>query len=187
MGSMSGWNATQLNSNMGIVSEYGCFACVSFQIYNMTTFTYFRYVVPVPKRRARSRTYSLWSVVYDKYQNEIRRATEAEGRALEAAQRYRVLSDAKVRAEAESGRLRETRKCSIRGSQGTVRPRGSHAETSAIEGWDSKKVSGGEKSSGSTRAETLRMKKASSRMRKNSHLLGRHPFPFSFQKILPRV
>ena len=44
---------------------------------------------------------------YDKYQNEIRRATEAEGRALEAAQRYRVLNDAKVRAEAESGRLRE--------------------------------------------------------------------------------
>ena len=44
---------------------------------------------------------------YDKYQNETRRATEAEGRTLEGAQRYRVLNDAKVRAEAESGRLRE--------------------------------------------------------------------------------
>lgn len=44
---------------------------------------------------------------YDKYQHENGRATEAEGRALEAAQRYRVLNDAKVRAEAESGRLRE--------------------------------------------------------------------------------
>ena len=46
------------------------------------------------------------------------------------------MNNAKVQAEAESGHLCETRKCSIRGSQGTVRPRGSHTEASATRARD---------------------------------------------------
>lgn len=44
---------------------------------------------------------------YDQYQNETKRATEAEGRALEAAQRYRVLNEAKIIAQQEAARLKE--------------------------------------------------------------------------------
>ena len=44
---------------------------------------------------------------YDQFQNETRRATDAEGRALEAAQRYRSLNESKVAAQQEAARLRE--------------------------------------------------------------------------------
>jgi hypothetical protein len=44
---------------------------------------------------------------YDQFQHEARRATEAEGRALDAAQRCRTLGEGRARAQAEAGRLRE--------------------------------------------------------------------------------
>jgi hypothetical protein len=44
---------------------------------------------------------------YDQFQNETRRATDAEGRALEAAQRYRSLNASKVAAQQEAVRLKE--------------------------------------------------------------------------------
>lgn len=44
---------------------------------------------------------------YDQFQHETKRATEAEGRALEAAQRYRSLNESKILAQHEAVRLKE--------------------------------------------------------------------------------
>ncbi|KAF7976030.1 hypothetical protein HWV62_8056 [Athelia sp. TMB] len=44
---------------------------------------------------------------YDQYQSESRRATEAEGRAIEAAKKYRVLNETRILAQNEAARLKE--------------------------------------------------------------------------------
>ena len=125
---------------------------------------------------------------HDQYLNKNKRATEAEGRALEAAQRYRLLNDVKVRAEAESTRLREElRMFKLQLDNARHRPSSRKSDVNAMmprhlpralgiqlnearlveqtmeegRGWALKKVSGQTKSLDSKRADISNMKNVS--------------------------